>query len=401
MGSPRGLAISSRTPAARYSSATSAGSSASVTMASSSCARAIDSSDERPNLVASISPMLRSALARAALTTSASGRRAVVRPWSSVTPAAETNATAKLSSARNSTVQRPAIMRMCWSSSPGHDDDVDRVGLQLVGDRGRVGDERELVRRVLHQPARERQRGRGGVEEDRRAVLDVARGVRGDRGLGGAGLVGALRPRGRDRRRARRRRERARPAVHPLDQPLARELLEVAVDRDRRDRVVAREVGDGHAAVALDALEDLRAAECGRHGVQTRSTNSLRRDRHLERAELVDRLDEVVGVALQRLLALLRRRAHRVADHAGPRELAVVHREDEVLVAVELDVGRAVLLDERVRQPARHLRAVLGGVLHLHQRGSCAITCEVSSSDACQPGVSSGGFSSRPSRSPM
>ena len=46
----------------------------------------------------------------------------------------------------------------------------------------------------------------------------------------------------------------------------------------------------------------------------------------------------------------------------------MVHREDEVLVALELDVGRAVLLDERVGQPARHLRAVLGGVLHLHQR---------------------------------
>jgi hypothetical protein len=40
--------------------------------------------------------------------------------------------------------------------------------------------------------------------------------------------------------------------------------------------VVARQVGDGHAAVALDALEDLGPAECGGHGVQTRSTNSLR-----------------------------------------------------------------------------------------------------------------------------
>src|SRR5215218_1326023 len=114
-----GLAISSRTPAARYSSATPAGSSASVTIASSSCARAIDSSDDTPNFVASISPMLHSALARAALMTSASGRRLVVRPWSSPIPAAETNATAKLSSLRNSTVQRPAIIRMCWSSSPG------------------------------------------------------------------------------------------------------------------------------------------------------------------------------------------------------------------------------------------------------------------------------------------
>jgi hypothetical protein len=48
------------------------------------------------------------------------------------------------------------------------------------------------------------------------------------------------------------------------------------VDRDRRDRVVARQVGDGDATVALDALEDLGAAQGGGHGVQTRSTNSLR-----------------------------------------------------------------------------------------------------------------------------
>ena len=71
-------------------------------------------------------------------------------------------------------------------------------------------------------------------------------------------------------------RQRPRAAVHPLDQALARELLEVAVHRDRGDRVVAREVGDGHAAVALDALQDLRPAECGGQRVQTRSTNSLR-----------------------------------------------------------------------------------------------------------------------------
>jgi hypothetical protein len=62
-------------------------------------------------------------------------------------------------------------------------------------------------------------------------------------------------------------------AVHPLDQPLARQLLQVAVDRDRGDGVVARQVGDGHAAVALDALQDLCAAECGRHGVSGPSRN--------------------------------------------------------------------------------------------------------------------------------
>jgi hypothetical protein len=60
--------------------------------------------------------------------------------------------------------------------------------------------------------------------------------------------------------------------VHPLDQPVAGELLEVAVDRDRGDGVVARQVGDGHAAVALDALQDEGPAECGGHGVQLRSS---------------------------------------------------------------------------------------------------------------------------------
>ena len=169
--------------------------------------------------------------------------------------------------------------------------------------------------------------------------LDVARRVRGDRRL----RVRPPGPRAASTRSGSPARwastvERPRAAVHALDQALARELLQVAVDRDRGDRVVARQVGDGHAAVALDALEDLGPAECGWHRVQTRSTNSLRRTRHLERAELVDRPHEVVGVAVQRLLALLRRRAHRVADHARARELAVVHREDEVLVALELDV---------------------------------------------------------------
>jgi hypothetical protein len=64
--------------------------------------------------------------------------------------------------------------------------------------------------------------------------------------------------------------------VHPLDQPLARQLLEVAVHRDRGDGVIACQIADGHAAVALDALEDLGPAECGRYGVQTRSSNALR-----------------------------------------------------------------------------------------------------------------------------
>lgn len=65
--------------------------------------------------------------------------------------------------------------------------------------------------------------------------------------------------------------------MHPLDEPPVRKLFEVAMDRDRRDRMSARKVGDGHAAVALDALEDLCSAQRRGHGAQTRSSNSLRR----------------------------------------------------------------------------------------------------------------------------
>jgi hypothetical protein len=86
---------------------------------SGSSAPMIVSSDWRPNLVESINAMVRWAAARAAAITSASGRREVVNPSSSVTPAHETKATSKLSCDRNSTVQRPASIFMCWSSSPG------------------------------------------------------------------------------------------------------------------------------------------------------------------------------------------------------------------------------------------------------------------------------------------
>ena len=92
---------------------------ASTISRSSSSGRQMVSSELRPNLDESISATLRSATARAALTTSASGRREVVSPCSSVMPAADRNAMSMLRSARNSIAQRPAIRRMCWSTSPG------------------------------------------------------------------------------------------------------------------------------------------------------------------------------------------------------------------------------------------------------------------------------------------
>ena len=67
-------------------------------------------------------------------------------------------------------------------------------------------------------------------------------------------------------------------------------------------------------------------------------------DRHPR--ELRERLRQMPGEAPERLVALLPGRRERVADAAARGELSVVHREDEVLVALELDV-------RRVRQAGR------------------------------------------------
>ena len=55
--------------------------------------------------------------------------------------------------------------------------------------------------------------------------------------------------------------------MYALHEPVAGELLEVAVDGHGGDRVVAHEVGDRDAAVALDPLQHLGPAQRGRHGV--------------------------------------------------------------------------------------------------------------------------------------
>src|SRR5437879_5014944 len=92
-------------------------------------------------------------------------------------------------------------------------------------------------------------------------------------------------------------------------------------------------------------------------------------DAHLERPELVDRLGQVVGEPVQGLLALLRRGPERVADHARLGGLAVIHREGEVLVAAELDVGGSVRLAEAARQPARGVGAGVDRPFHPYQAG--------------------------------
>ena len=47
--------------------------------------------------------------------------------------------------------------------------------------------------------------------------------------------------------------------LQALDETLLGQVLQIAVDRDRGDGEVAGEVGDGDAAVPLDALEDLES----------------------------------------------------------------------------------------------------------------------------------------------
>ena len=141
------------------------------------------------------------------------------------------------------------------------DDHVELLGADLGGDHRRVGHERQLVRGIVHQAPRQRERARGRVEEDRRPAGDHRRRLLGDRGLRRPRLAGAVVPRGGVRVRPALVRERARAPAHALDQPLARQLLEVAMGRHRRHGVVARELGHGGAAAPLDLLEDLCAAQ--------------------------------------------------------------------------------------------------------------------------------------------
>ena len=57
----------------------------------------------------------------------------------------------------------------------------------------------------------------------------------------------------------------SRSAVDTLDQPVTGEPLQIPVHGDRGDAVVARELSDRGASVALDSLEDLGSAKVGGH----------------------------------------------------------------------------------------------------------------------------------------
>jgi hypothetical protein len=137
--------------------------------------------------------------------------------------------------------------------------------VNLHGDRRRVRDERERTRRVPVQAAGQREAGRRGVDEDRPAVLDEPDGLRGDRLFLGLRLPEPLRPVGRHLAAGLARAGGSRAPVYALDQSVAGEALEIPVHRDRSDVVVAGELADGGASVAMDSLQDLGSAEVGGH----------------------------------------------------------------------------------------------------------------------------------------
>ena len=155
---------------------------------------AIVSSADRPTFVESIEATVRWDEAIAACSVSASARRVVVRPCSSVTPAADTNAVSMLSPARNSADQRPPIMRSVWSTSPGTTTmwiccacSSSAIAGEFVTSVSERGGSRSR-RRASDEVRRRR------VEEHRRAVLDELGRAGGDRLLLRQRLPQPLRP---------------------------------------------------------------------------------------------------------------------------------------------------------------------------------------------------------------
>ena len=167
---PRSLTISSRTPAAAYSSATASSRPSSVTIRSSSCAAGDGYQGRAPELRRVDQPH-RAARRRAGRVDHVGqrpprrGQPGVQRqPGGRHERHVEVELVQELD--RPAAGEHPHVLVELARAA----DDVHRLGDHLVGDRRRVGDERQLVRRVLHQPPGERQRGRGRVEEHGRAA---------------------------------------------------------------------------------------------------------------------------------------------------------------------------------------------------------------------------------------
>ena len=244
------------TPAASYSRAVSAGRPSSTMSASSSSRRAIESSADRPNFVESSEATVRCDDAIAAWT------RVGERPPGRGEALLERHAGGRdergLDVEPGDELGRPATadhpQRLV--DLAGDDDDVDLLRLQLERDRRRVRHERERPRRVSLEVPRKDEVRRRGVEEHGRAVLDELGRMDGDRLFLRQRLPQPLGPVGGDLDPRRPAARRASTAAHALDQAVGGEPLEVAVDGDRRDAVVAGELRHGRAAFALDALED-------------------------------------------------------------------------------------------------------------------------------------------------
>src|SRR4051794_22237535 len=71
---------------------------------------------------------------------------------------------------------------------------------------------------------------------------------------------------------------------------------------------------------------------------------------HRNLLEFEDAAGDMLAEPAERLLALLSGGAHRVADDPVLHELVVIHREAEVLVALELRVRHPVVLAEGLRE---------------------------------------------------
>src|SRR5690242_13030267 len=306
--------------------------------------------------------------------TSASARRDVVKPPSSVSPAAEQNASSKFRPDRKSVVQRPASSRMCWSSSPGGTITSTRSSTSSYAIAG------EFVTSVSSVAAaftRARATARQ-VEDESRKIVEPERtsrtacaaiaafaapacDVRCSHPVGGIavedGKPASARapPCTRSTRPSLDRCSRSRwTVIEETVRSRARSAMETPPSRWMRSRIRALLSAGGIVVIRLPRPGESppgRLLQRRERAARIVASHPLLEcppgHPHIESAELVDRPHEVIREALQRLFALLGGRGQRVADHAGARELGMIHREAEVLVALELDVRRAVALEER------------------------------------------------------
>ena len=228
----------------------------------------------------------------------------MVRPWSSVMPAAETNAVAKVSrpgsrsssgrSARACAGRAPPAPTMTWID--GADRPRAIAGEFVTSVRSAGG--RSSMACASARP----------VEDASMKIVDPSS----ISSRAAAAIASFSGPASRRRAfqpvsiRAGGVRQRPGAAADALQQPLFGEQLEVAVDGHRRDRVLAGEVRQGHAPLALDALEDARPPCPRSRGVDHRrgiaaspsASNRWTRSRSTDARTLSPMRSDAVGGAL-------------------------------------------------------------------------------------------------------